>query len=642
MLPNLPYLGIRRKLLIAFVALVVVPLVSFGAVAIFQARSFALDRMGRQLSGSVAANAHHVSATCEVIVGDVLLLGATADAELALGDDSGRARLSARFLELARLRRTYAQIRLIEGSGREVIRVNRRRDGSLEIVPTAEMQNKAQRYYFQEARRVPHGQVYVSRIDFNVEHEAVEPNEELMLRFATSVRGGEVIVINVYARDILDRVRPLVLERGALVVLDGTEHAVRQSCSGQACSLTLGTLHEQLGEFPASTRESARSGVAGTMLEGQSGYLSYSRILLPEAATTPHWVLGVITPRSAVLEPVETVTLGLASLVAFFVALSVACAGLAARALARPILELRDFVLRAAAGDRSAALSVSTGDEIEQLAAGVAALVRSVSESEQRLVDANLGLEQQVAAKVRELRALLEERHQLELQLQEADRLSTLGMLATVVAHEIGNPLAGIRASAQVELRDGTPHPETRKVLEAIVSEVDRLTKILSQLRSLARRPRPELAEVSVASAFVRIHGILERALATRTLSVRFDDTGAGDLKLRLPEGRLEQVLLNLVLNATQAVGETGRVEVSAAQAVGGVTLRVDDDGPGVPVEHRERVFEPLFTTKHGGTGVGLAVVRQIAEDAGGHVRVSESALGGARFEVTFPRSARD
>lgn len=223
--------------------------------------------------------------------------------------------------------------------------------------------------------------------------------------------------------------------------------------------------------------------------------------------------------------------------------------------------------------------------------------------------------------------------------LAQSEKLAALGQLAAAVAHEVRNAFAVIRSSAQGITETLSPEDEDgRESCSFIVAEIDRLTTVVNSLLSFAR-------PVKVAPRPVAVGELLDHA---QMLSRQEFD--AKEIKLvRAEQGGLPaveadsdlvvQVLLDLLSNAAQATPRGSEVRLEAQADADGVRIDVADAGPGVPDDLRGRIFEPFFTTREKGTGLGLAVARQIVEAHRGKIEVGSSASGGARFQVSLPTS---
>jgi two-component system NtrC family sensor kinase len=231
-----------------------------------------------------------------------------------------------------------------------------------------------------------------------------------------------------------------------------------------------------------------------------------------------------------------------------------------------------------------------------------------------------------------ELRQANERLARAQTELVSAERLATVGKLAAGVAHEVGNPLAGILGYLSLA-RMRAPTPEVKEYLEHIDREVHRIDGIVRGLLDLGR-PRPtSLAPVDVSQV---VQTCVKLVRAGPELSqVTVDFALEPGLLARADAGPLSQIVINLLLNAAQAMGGQGAVRVSSLREGGEARLVVEDTGPGIPQEVMPRLFEPFFSTKGGkGTGLGLAVSLHLAQSMGGRLTAENAAGGGARFIV--------
>ena len=242
----------------------------------------------------------------------------------------------------------------------------------------------------------------------------------------------------------------------------------------------------------------------------------------------------------------------------------------------------------------------------------------------------------QVAIAIEDSR-LAEENARLERKLTERERLAILGQMAATVAHEIKNPLSAIKSIAQVMGEDQSLSHEYSRDLSLIVGETDRLGRSVTQLLSFARKElpteQPSRSEQLVQSVVRLFQVSAEKDGIRLTTKVQKDEALEGSAV-----SALRVALSNLLLNALQAT-PSGR-EVTIAQLTEGddLVIYVQDGGPGIPDDLRQRVWEPFFTTKQRGTGLGLAIVRKRMQEAGGTARLAARINGsGARFELRVP-----
>lgn len=229
----------------------------------------------------------------------------------------------------------------------------------------------------------------------------------------------------------------------------------------------------------------------------------------------------------------------------------------------------------------------------------------------------------------------------LEDEVRRLDRLAELGRVAAILAHEIRNPLSGIRGFAGMlerRLQDQEDRAAELRYARRICEGADRADAIIDSVLFLAN-PRPLKREAIDLEAFLcdcweRVcHASPQRA---RGVEVRLD-LEPGDIAILADRIRLEQAVTNLLENALAAMDGKGRIELHARAENGRVRVEVRDDGPGIPGDVLSRLFEPFFTTKHEGAGLGLALVKRILEQHGGSVHAENRAARGAAFVLDLP-----
>lgn len=222
-------------------------------------------------------------------------------------------------------------------------------------------------------------------------------------------------------------------------------------------------------------------------------------------------------------------------------------------------------------------------------------------------------------------------------QLVQAEKLSSIGVLVSGLAHEIGTPLGVVSMRLQLMRRRVPDDSEDKKTLDIALGQLDRVTGLIRQLLDFARsKPAPEQS-IDVSASVRTVRDLVMPLVQRRTAALDLDVPEDLPRINGSPDG-VQQIVLNLVMNALQAIGDGGRVLVSAIQEGDNICLYVDDDGPGIPPELRASVFDPFYTTKRigEGTGLGLTVVLGLARQMDAAMAVAESPLGGARFEIRF------
>lgn len=244
------------------------------------------------------------------------------------------------------------------------------------------------------------------------------------------------------------------------------------------------------------------------------------------------------------------------------------------------------------------------------------------------------------------LEQLVQERtariHKLERQRRQMEKAAALGQLAAGVAHEINNPLAGIRNAFELIKTDLTPESESFGLVELVDREIERIASIVHQMYQLYRRSPQTPIEFEIDQMVAEVVWMLNSV--ARKFQVELDTTrpSGAYTYVFLPEGEVKQVLYNLIRNAIQASSAGDRVTIEIAAAEEDIRIVVSDNGEGIAAESLPRLFDPFFTTKSDqpgmGMGLGLSVSRSLVEAMGGTIEVETAVGEGSRFIVTFPR----
>ena len=227
-------------------------------------------------------------------------------------------------------------------------------------------------------------------------------------------------------------------------------------------------------------------------------------------------------------------------------------------------------------------------------------------------------------------------------QLVQSEKMAAFGSLGAGLAHEVKNPLAGILGITQLSLRGLESGHALEKNLKIIEKETNRCKTIIENLLKFARQERVEFEEVDIPQVVTDAFAIVDHQLGINSIRVE-QEIEEGIPPCQGNANQLQQVLMNLMINAQQAMaGTAGKVRLSARKdGHGGIELRVSDTGPGIPPEIRNKIFDPFFTTKPAGqgTGLGLSVTYGIVKDHGGDIRLESEEGLGATFVITLPAS---
>ncbi len=219
-------------------------------------------------------------------------------------------------------------------------------------------------------------------------------------------------------------------------------------------------------------------------------------------------------------------------------------------------------------------------------------------------------------------------------------RLAELGALLAGFAHEVRNPLSTIGLSLQLVLEDlkdaeSTRDKRTHKRISTVEAEVRRLQKILEEFLSFARAPEPKLAMVDLDQRLQALVDFHAPTLRERGVSLRFYPGSVG--KVPADWDHLQAAVLNLLRNAGESTPDGGQVLVSSQRDGDDVLVRVTDTGSGIPKDVQPRIFDPYFSTKKTGTGLGLPTVRRVVEEHGGALTFSSEVGRGTQFTMRLP-----
>jgi signal transduction histidine kinase len=339
-----------------------------------------------------------------------------------------------------------------------------------------------------------------------------------------------------------------------------------------------------------------------------------------------NWVLKAVLPIAAVLlnglllfvlvslslaEGQRHVVITIATAGAFLICVAVIM--VLAVSVRRPMLELQDKIARVRLGDMDVSVSFAKrNDEIGDLGRDFNDMVTQLKSSREEI----------------------QRLHQT--QMSRAEHLATLGELATGLAHEIRNPLAGIAGVIEIVSRDLPPNSPARSVIKDAKEEAVQINRILTDLLDTAR-PKPPQFRVSDVCATAE-HSVLFARQQAITKRIMIELDVSRDIPpVDHDPNQINQVLLNLLLNAIQSMEHPGTIRVALENDEDAVLITVADEGKGIPRENLPNIFRPFFTTKGHGTGLGLSLARRIVEAHGGQIDVTSEVGKGSRFQIRLP-----
>jgi signal transduction histidine kinase len=279
----------------------------------------------------------------------------------------------------------------------------------------------------------------------------------------------------------------------------------------------------------------------------------------------------------------------------------------------RPLHELKRIIGRVREGDLTARVEFAKrNDDVGQLGRRFNEMIQELAQN----------------------RAELERLHQFEM--ARAEHLATIGELAAGLAHEIRNPLAGIAGVVEVLGKELPAQSSSRDVLPDVQEEIHHIQSILSDLLAYARPRPPDVHSADLNATVEQAVFLARQQVRTKPIEILFEP------EKKLPEVvhdpvQIQQVVLNLLLNGIQAVGNQGKIEVAVRREDEFAVVRITDNGKGIAPDSLSKIFKPFFTTRKEGTGLGLPLAKGIVELHQGRIEVTSEQGHGAQFDVWLP-----
>jgi two-component system, NtrC family, sensor histidine kinase HydH len=336
----------------------------------------------------------------------------------------------------------------------------------------------------------------------------------------------------------------------------------------------------------------------------QAGHEIHANKNLSNKMNLQDWQVRIEKLHSVAVAPVHRlgyVFLALLFATLFFAALLVTPI---AQAITQPLVRLTAFV-RGFSKDQSVLMPKEGPPEVQELATAFEKMMQDLKKS--------------------------------QADLTRAAKLAVVGEMSAAMSHEVRTPLGILRSSADLLLREPRLTKQGKEVLGFIVSETERLNKLVSTLIDAARPRKPAFTKVNLTEIAANAIALLKSQAQTKNINITFEQTET--LSLLADADQMTQVMMNLLMNALQILPKGGKIEVSFQNEKEQVLMDFMDDGPGILVENQAQIFEPFFTQRSGGVGLGLAVVRQIVQAHGGEISYQTSPYNGAQFRVSLPKT---
>jgi two-component system NtrC family sensor kinase len=301
------------------------------------------------------------------------------------------------------------------------------------------------------------------------------------------------------------------------------------------------------------------------------------------------------------------------------------------RYVTRPVRELVKGTKKIAEGNLDFSIPIKTEDEIAQLASSFSQMTSDLKKADEKLMEWGKTLEQKVQQRTEELR-------KTENQLIQSDKVASLGKLAAGVAHEINSPLTGILTYSSLLLKAKKEGDPDREDLEVIVNETNRCKKIVKGLLDFARQTAPQKTLSDINEVINKSIDLVSHQASMQNVKIQ-KETEPNLPKTMIDVGQIQQVFINILLNAIEAMPQGGTLTVSSGMEDRMAAIRFADTGVGIPKEVLPKILDPFFTTKEQGkgTGLGLSVSYGIIERHRGKLEVKSQVGKGTTFTVKLP-----
>ena len=636
MFARINQMSLRNRIVVPMVALSVLPALGISVFIISSMQtSMRSDAIDREVFDT-RARAHALEEFLWAVQTDLQFLTQTqllnelADARTA-GDNervaSLREQLERELILFSQGKRSFYQVRYIDLEGREVARLNVE-EGRAKAVPVSQLQNKRGRKYVEASLKLPRDEIYISPLELNIERGRVEVPHRPVLRFGMPLfgRDGErtgILVLNLDATHLFRLIEPLRAGTEALLV-DEEGRYLGYIGPSQEKQTTYGldgkrSVNE---DFDANEVNAILEPTEqGRIFETSKALVSIAVIRVAKGDASRPWSLLVTHPRSQFGAPIRKLTIYLSIIIALVLAIVARVGVWVTHTLARPVVELRKAMSQIAS-DRSVNMCFvgpEPANEIEALSREFQLMAKRLQLAQSRLQDMQTGL-------------------------AEAEKQSSIAQLTSGVVHEVSEPLTSLKnkiQAARATTRDDAFETLRRNLLQ----DVERMEGVLRSFTELADAPgsHPEVTSLPtiVKSAVTLVGPEIRR----RSLDIHIEAEPdvppiKGDLN------QLRQLLINLILNAADAQPTGERIDLKIYTVMSdtsdqpmpiGAAIQVVDDGRGIPTESLVKIWDPFFTTKQDGLGLGLAICRQIVEEHAGRIEVSSQIEIGTTVTVSFP-----
>jgi signal transduction histidine kinase len=507
------------------------------------------------------------------------------------------------FIQIMLRHSEFFQLRFLDESGMERARINRKRN-KLEWVSKEKLQDKSNYYYFKEIKALKKGEIYISNLDLNVEHNKIEIPHRLVARVGMPVYENDrfqgCLIINIDGSYILSKIIPnqrhinnrafLINDKGLSISAENGKFIVKDSLIFKK-KFNLG-ISNLLVDKPVLFKKV------------QNGFISILPLKFNTSSVVHKWWVVLFDSNELVFQSfyksMNTMFLLLTLIILFIFAVS----WFVTSKFSRPIESIIKYI--PFAKDKK---FDNTGiEEFDNIA-------EAIHLTSKELNNLNYTLEQRIKEQVKKIEELASEKIEyqeklknIQNQLLQADRLASLGLISATVAHELGNPLAAIKTSLQVIKAENICSDD--EYMDKVIVQVDRLTSFLKNITNYSGTTKDDKKYIELVRVLNDVIEILGSELKKKKIEIILNNTS--DKKILLDEISIQQVFFNLIQNSYEELDEEGKIFINMYDKSDTTWVEFEDTAGGS--KNIDEIFEPFYTTKKEGTGLGLAIVKSIAK----------------------------
>ena len=636
-------ISLRTKIMLPLVVLFIIPMVTIGIFAVNQLRQFTYNRLSEKITFETKLKAKNIEEILRCLEKDLLFLSQTktfnqlantkTSLEIEFTANLDKQLEEEMFLFFKNRKQKY-KVFYIDISGKVNIAFNIN-NNSIKVVTAQQLESINSDFYTFNTKSIEnlqHGHIYISSFDLNTEViQYITPIEDIQKK-----RSGFIAIViqTEYLFSIVSENSDL-----EIWLVDEKGYFIRNKnlfSNKQQTYPTKQKYHISSNPILSNVISTLKKNSNSKLVNFYDCIYSISPIVFYKNLTPNHYALAILYPQNKLQLPLSRITLLVSLSLISFIFITLAAAkvysSFIANFLSQPIANLRLATKEITSGNLNRSIQILTGDEIEDLAKDFDTMRVSLRQTQTQLSNWNAHLEQEVANRTQDLQ-------NIQSALARVDKLASIGQMTAGIMHEIGNPLAAIKT--KIQIAEEETHCEECKILfSELIDEVNRLASFLRSFSRLSRLQAQKLTEISLLEVVNSVITLIEPELRRRGLHLQYQ-TFKDMFDIKGDANQLRQLLINLILNAADASKPGSeiliRLQTIDNKEIAKVQLEVIDKGIGIGKDIVDKIWNPFFTTKKDGTGLGLGICKKIVEDHEGVIEVESLLEVGTTIKITFP-----